>query len=473
MSDPLYQELADRIGGLIRGGTFASGSRLPSVRRLSREQRVSITTVLEAYGRLEDQGVIESRPRSGYFVKPPQILNGELPRPAKSIRGPVAVESPEIFKAVMEAVADPKVVPFGAAVPGDEIVPSRRLSSISNAVARRYGPAAFRYTMPPGRRELRTAISRRLLIAGVQADPDQIVTTQGATEALSLALRATTRPGDVVAVEAPTFFGILHLAQDLNLKVVEVPMDAQEGIDLDALEKISDRHRIKVCIVQPNFQNPLGSCMSDQAKRRLVGLAGKQDFIVIEDDLYGDLCHSGPRPRALAHFDNENRVVLCSSVSKNLAPGLRVGWIVPGRFLEQVKRLKTVHYLSTATHSELVVAEYLSGGGAERHLRRISALFSERCIRMREAVIEAFPDGTRVNQPRGGFVLWVEMPEDYDAEKLAAKALEKGISLIPGSIFSATCRLKHCLRLNCGFPWNDRAAKAVKTLGSIARSCGP
>lgn len=470
MSEPLYRELSDRIAGLIEGGTFPSGSRLPSVRRLSREQRVSVTTVLEAYGRLEDLGVIESRPRSGYFVCPPQVVNGQLPRPAKPARRPVAVRCSEIFSAIMEAVADPRVVPFGAAVPGGETVPAKRLASLTHVVERRHGAAAYGYTMAQGRHELRVVLSRRLLAAGVRADPSEIVTTQGATEALALALRATTRPGDVVAVETPTYFGILHLVKDLGLQVVEVPVDAREGIDLDALEDLAARHPFRACVVQPSFQNPVSSCMSDESKHRLAEIARRHDFAVIEDDLYSDLGHAEAHPLAVAHFDRDGRVLLCGSVSKSVAPGLRVGWIVPGRYREEVVRLKTVHYLSSVTLSDLVVAEFFSAGGAERHLRRISGIFAERCARMREAVLASFPEGTRVNQPRGGFVLWVEMPPGFDSESFAVRALEAGISLIPGSIFSPTCGLKHCLRLSCGIGWDERAANAVRTLGRMAKA---
>ncbi len=265
MTLPLYQTIADRLSLLIEGGTFPPGSRLPSVRKLSREQRVSVTTVLEAYGRLLDRGLIESRARSGYFVSPPRIIPGQLPRPVTGSSRPVAVQCSSLFEAVMDAVADPKVVLFGAAIPGDELLPTGRLASITNAVVRRHGAAAFRYMMAPGRRELRMAISRRMLSAGVDAAPESIITTQGATESMALALRATTNPGDLVAVEAPTFFGILQLIKELELKVVEIPMFASSGMDLDRLENLAVKHPLKACIVQPSYQNPLGSCMSPDA----------------------------------------------------------------------------------------------------------------------------------------------------------------------------------------------------------------
>jgi DNA-binding transcriptional MocR family regulator len=468
---PLYQNLAERLATLIAGGTFSAGSRLPSVRRMSREQRVSVTTVLEAYGRLEDQGIIESRPRSGYYVRPPQVLSGELPRAVRRAAKPVAVTHSSIFETVMDAVADTDVVPFGLAVPGDDIMPAAKLASMTNGVIRRHGAAAFRYTMAPGRRELQVALSRRYLSGGIEAPPEWILITQGATEAIALALRATTRPGDLVAVESPTYFGILQLAKDLGLRVLEIPVNATTGLDVAVFKTLLEKFQVAVCIVQPSYQNPVGSCMSDEAKRELVDLANRHDFMIIEDDLYGEISHREGRPTTVSYYDHNHRVIHCSSFSKVLAPGLRVGWVANGKYFDEMKRLKTIHYMANPTVSELVAAEFLEAGGYDRHLRRIRGLFDERCHAMREAVLESFPDGTRVNQPTGGFVLWVEMPEGFDSEEFAVKAIAAGISLVPGTIFTPTCRLRNCFRLSCGSAFDERAAKAVKTLGRLARQC--
>ena len=468
---PLYQDLADRLAALIAGGTFSAGSRLPSVRRMSREQRVSVTTVLEAYGRLEDQGVIESRPRSGYYVRPPQVLSRDLPRAARRSAKPVVVKHSSIFETVMDAVANANVVPFGLSVPGDDIMPAAKLASMTNGVIRRHGAAAFRYTMAPGRRELRVALSRRYLSAGMEVPPEWILITQGATEAIALALRATTKPGDLVAVESPTYFGLLQLAQDMGLRVLEIPVDATTGFDVATFKTMLDKFSVAACIVQPSYQNPVGSCMSDEAKMELVDLANVHDFMIIEDDLYGEICHRDGRPTTVSYFDRNHRVIHCSSFSKVLAPGLRVGWVASGKYFDELKRLKTIHYMANPTVSELVVAEFLEAGGYDRHLRRIRGLFDERCRAMREAVLEAFPDGTRVNQPAGGFVLWVEMIEGFNSEEFAVKAIAEGISLVPGTIFTPTGRLRNCFRLSCGSAFDERAAKAVKTLGRLAQQC--
>src|SRR5690606_27115125 len=209
-------------------------------------------------------------------------------------------------------------------------------------VIRKHGASAFRYTISPGRPELRLQVARRLFKSGVNVIPDEVITTMGATESLLLALQATTAPGDIVAVEMPSFFGILKLVSELGLRVVEVPVRSDDGMDLDALEKVLKNHQVKACIVQPNFQNPVGCRMSDENKKRLVQMGHESNFALIEDDLYGDLYHSGTRPTALKAYDHDGGVIHCGGVSKSISPGLRVGWILPGRWMKRVKHLKSV-----------------------------------------------------------------------------------------------------------------------------------
>lgn len=466
MEQTRYETLANRLAELIRGGTFAAGDRMPSVRQSSREHRVSISTVMEAYRRLEDTGLIEARPRSGYYVKAPSLPAARLPSIATHARKPVHIGGASLFEALMDTVSDPAVVPFAAAAPDDSIIPKAKLASISNAIFRKHGGAALRYTLPPGRRELRVAVSKRLLGAGIKASPDEIITTHGATEALLLALRATTKPGDLVAVETPTYFGILHLLRDLGLRAIEIPASPHEGFLVDAFESALKKHRVTACVVQPDFHNPIGGVMPMAAKERLARLSEQEGFTVIEDDVYGELGHEGVRNSSISLYGG--RVIHIGAISKTLAPGLRVGWIVPGPHFAEIKRLKSIQCPWNATLSELMVAEFLEAGGYDRHLRRIRQLYAVQCARMRQAVIEAFPDTCRVNQPLGGFVLWIEMPPGFDAEDFAVKAMEKQISLVPGPVFSASGGLRNCFRLSCGFAFNDRTLDAVRQLGKIA-----
>lgn len=463
---PLHQELGAKLAGLIRAGTFPAGSRFPSIRHTSREHRVSISTVMEAYRHLEDEGLIEARPRSGYFVAPPKITAERFPTTATRASKPLRLGRGSIFETIMDHAGDPAFVPFATAAPGDGIVPESRLAAITREVMRKHGAEALRYTPPQGRRELRAALSRRLFDTGLKVEPDDIVTTQGATEGLLLALRATAKAGDLVAVESPSYFGTLNLVRDLGLRVIEIPVDPRTGLVVEALASALKKHAIAACVVQPHFQNPIGSLMPEPNKKALANLADTHGFTIIEDDVYGDLAHDGGRPTSIAV--HSNRVIHCGSVSKTIAPGLRVGWMVPGAHLDEIRRLKGIQCPWNGTLSELVIAGFLDAGGYDRHLRRIRGLYAGQCAQTRDAVLRFFPDDARVNRPAGGFVLWVEMPEGFDAHAFTAAALAKGISISPGTIFSASGGLNHCFRLSCGFAFGERTLEAISTLGKLA-----
>jgi DNA-binding transcriptional MocR family regulator len=463
---PIYLNLSEKLAALIRSGTFRPGDKLPSIRQASRENRVSVTTVLESYHLLEGQGLIESRPRSGYFVRPPSYPSVPLTRAATYRGKPVRIETSAIFETVMDLVENRDVIPFAAAAPDDSIISLSKLPSLAAAVFRKYGAEASRYTPPMGRRELRLALSRRLLVCGVKAMPDEIVTTHGATEALLLALRATTKAGDLVAVESPTYFGILNLVRDLGLRAIEIPVCQKTGLCIESLRKALGKFQIAACVVQPNFQNPVGCVMPPDHKKHLANLSIIHHFTIIEDDVYGDLGHSGERSSSISLYGGD--VIHCGSISKTVAPGLRVGWVVPGQHLKQIKYLKTIQCPWNATLSELMIAELLDQGGYERHLRRIRKIYATQCAKMRDEVIRHFPQSCKVTQPAGGFVLWVEMPQGFDSEAYTVEAILRGISVVPGTIFSPTLQFKNCFRLSCGAAFVPSSFDALKTLGQLA-----
>ncbi|GAA5481971.1 PLP-dependent aminotransferase family protein [Haloferula sargassicola] len=464
---PLYRKLSSTLAGLIRAGTFPPGSRFPSIRRTSREHGVSITTAMEAYRCLEDEGYLQARARSGYYVSPPVISPDRFPTTGTRPSSPLKVTHGTLFETVIDHASGQGAVSFATAAPGKGIVPETRLASISREIIRRHGLEALSYTPPQGRWELRAALSRRLYNLGLTVAPDEIITTQGATEGLMLALRATAEPGDLIAVEAPSYFGTLNLIRDLGLRVIEIPVDPRSGLVVEALEVALKKHRIAACVVQPHFQNPIGSLMPESRKKALSALAEQHGFAIIEDDVYGDLAHDGTRPSSIAlHSD---RVIHCGSASKTIAPGLRVGWLLPGKWHAEVRRLKGIQCPWNGTLSEFVIARFLDAGGYDRHLRRIRRLYAEQCAQTREAVLSHFPEDARVNQPAGGFVLWLEMPAGFDARSYTAAALRKGIGISPGPIFSATAGLNHCFRLACGFAFGTRTLEAIATLGKLAR----
>lgn len=325
--------------------------------------------------------------------------------------------------------------------------------------------------MPPGSERLRTQIAKRSLLCGFSVCPDQVLITSGCVEAVHLALRATCRAGDTIAVESPFYFNFLQLIAEMGLKALEIPSTPREGISIEALRYAIENNKISACLVIPNFSNPLGSLMPDERKRELVQLLAAHEIPLIEDDIYGDLTFGQQRPIAAKSFDRKGLVIYCSSFSKTVAPGYRVGWAIGGRFQPEMERLKMMINLATASPTQLALAEFLATGGYDHHLRAIRRIHSRNLSQMAEAVARYFPEGTRMTHPGGSFWLWVEMPEGTDSVKLFHRALEHGISITPGAIFSLSGKYGNYIRLSSAF-WDERAERAIETLGKLAKEKG-
>lgn len=416
---------------------------------------------------LENQGWLEARPRSGFYVRP--RLASEVPEP-EAPRLPSAVTSIGLSAASARIYLDSgrdDVVHLGAAIPSTRLIPWEKLNRLAAAEARRLGPRAVAYDMAPGTERVRRAIARRYLIAGCPMSAEDLVVTSGGQEAVTLALRAVCKTGDVVAIESPMFFGILQALEVLGLRAVEIPCHARTGMDLRALELATRRHRISACVAIPQFNNPQGSLMPEENKKALLDLLGKRGIPLIEDDIYGEL-HFGPnRPRPAKTFDTRGLVLMCASVSKTLAMGLRVGWIAPGRFRDTVLRAKRSTSVASATLPTHVVAGFLESGGYDHHLRSLRNALRQQLARVSEAVAQTFPKGVRISRPQGGLVLWVELPRGVDALRLHEQASTDRISIAPGPLFSARGNFRNCIRLNCGEPWSPQHARALTILGHL------
>lgn len=464
----IYEKIADRIAHLIRKGTYRPGGRVPSVRGLSRQMQVSISTVVKAYFHLENIGLIEARPQSGYYVRhQPVHVVGE-PEHTIVPAVPTLVSVNELVMMVMRDAGNPDLVPLGLAAPNPEYLPVDKLNRILSQVARRNRSQGISYEFPPGSERLRVQLAQRALKSGCSLTPDQIMITSGCQEGVMLALRAVCRPGDTVAIESPVFYNLLQIIEMLDLKALEIPTDPNNGISLSALRYALEHNPVHACLVIPNFNNPLGSRMPDDNKRELVRLLSTRDIPLVEIDVYGDLGFSNERPCVAQSFDTKGLVIHCSSFSKTLAPGYRVGWVVPGRFKEKIERLKAVSNIATATLPQLALAEFLVTGGYDQYLRKIRVIYGRQVALMAQAVERFFPEGTRVGSPSGGFVLWVEMPERVDSIRLYELALQAGITIAPGRIFSASGKYSNYIRLNAAY-WSRRIADAVAVIGGLAK----
>ncbi|MCW5662877.1 MAG: PLP-dependent aminotransferase family protein [Piscinibacter sp.] len=463
-----YEQLADDMAQAIREGLLRPGDRLPSVRETCLRRGVSPATVFQAYGLLETRGLIEARPRSGFYVQAARRAPRAVPQAAVPKTEATEVAVSALAFDLLESTRDPAVVPLGSAFPGAHLFPIEVLARSGARAMRRLKPQQITSALTAGDDKLRQSLRRRYALQGIPLAADELVITNGAMEALNLCLQAVTQPGDVVVIESPTFYAALQVLERLKLRAVEVATDPAEGVDLDALAGVLARERVAACWLMPTFQNPLGALMPVARKQDLVALLARHGVPLIEDDVYGELYADVRRPPPAKAFDSDGLVLHCSSFSKCLAPGYRVGWAAAGRFARDVQRLKMMSSLATSIPPQLAIADYLLQGGYDRHLRRLREALAEEQLRVRRLIERHFPVRTRVTRPAGGYFLWLELPPDTDALALHHRAMAAGISTAPGVLFSADRRFTHHLRLNVGHPGDERIDAAIRTVGEVA-----
>ncbi|MBB3195450.1 aminotransferase-like domain-containing protein [Roseateles terrae] len=466
-----YEALAEALAESMAAGQLRPGDRLPSVREASRDRGVSPSTVFEAYYLLEARGLIEARPRSGYFVR-----HAAAPQPEPSASSPESrerqVEVSELVFQVLGLARNRALTPLGSAFPSPALFPLPKLALALGRATRHLDPWRTIEDLSPGSPELRRQLALRYLTSGCRVDADEVVITNGAMEALNLCLEVVTQPGDLVAIESPTFYGALQALERRGLKAVEVATNPRTGLDVDALASVLEKHPVKACWLMPNFQNPLGSLMPDEAKARLVALLESHRVPLIEDDVYGELYFSR-RPRPAKAWDRSGLVLHCSSFSKSLAPGFRLGWAAAGKFAQEVGRRKLMSTLATPVPIQEGLSEYLQRGGYDRHLRQLRQTLAQHQQQVLRGIARHFPAGTRVTQPEGGYFVWVELPSQIDALELHRLALSHDISIAPGHLFSADHRFSHHLRVNFGHPDHPKVEASLKTLGQIAKALSP
>lgn len=467
--DHLYLEVSDRIEQLISNKSLRVGDRLLSVRALSKEQGISLSTAFQAYYHLESKGLIEARPQSGYYVRfsPQHTLS--MPSSCKPSEEAVPVSIDDMISGVYRDLRSSKLLSLALGSPSHELLPAAKLNKAVVHALRSSPDSCLSYEDVQGNVALRQQIARQSFNWGGSLGEDDIVITAGCMEALSLSLKAVTSPGDAVAIESPTYFGIFQVMESLGLQVVEIPTDPVTGIDLDCLESSISRFDIKACLFVCNFNNPMGSCLPDQKKKQLVEMLAKKEIPLIEDDIYGELFFGKTRPRTCKPYDKKGLVIQCGSFSKCLAPGYRIGWAMPGRFKERVIQLKRMNNVSTNTLSQTAIAHFLANGRYELHLRHLRKALHTNCLRYVQAISTYFPEGTRVSRPQGGFALWIEMTPKADGYRVHKTALKNNIGVAPGQIFSSKGQFANCFRISFGLPYSERVEGAIKTLGEIVR----
>ena len=468
-TEHIYLQFAEMLEQQIMDQTYKIGDKLPSVRKFSNEHGISVSTVLQSYYHLDAKGLIESRPQSGYYVRfnpskfPPKV---EKSNPLQTVK---TKDVETIIGEVYDDFNMQGIVKFSLSVPAPEILPLAQLNKAMVQALRELPANGTSYEQVQGNADLRRQIARAAIHWGGHISPDELVTTSGCINAVTYSLMAITQPGDMIAVESPVYFGILRFAQSIGLKVLELPTDPDTGVDPADVKKALEANNIKACFFVTNFSNPLGYCMPDDQKESLVRLLSKHGVPLIEDDLYGDVYFGKKRPKSCKSFDEEGNVLWCSSISKTLAPGYRVGWVAPGKYMEKIKRQKLYHGITSATAQQAAVANFMATGRYEAHLRKLRQVLHSNSLKCIRLIGEHFPKGVKVSNPQGGFIIWVELDKKIDTYQLYQEALHHKISIAPGTMFSLQDRYQNCLRLSYGMLWTVDVEKALKKLGGLVK----
>lgn len=463
----LYEQISHRILEQIRSGTFAVGERLPSVRQLSELFSVSVNTVIQSYRQLEVEGYLEARPQSGFFVLSADLDAIPEPDAARFPLLPVEVSLSEQVLRYMELHARKDLVRFGIALPSPEVLPVKRVMQTLQEVIRRQPNDVWDYLHPNGTGVLLHHLARRSLPYDVALAPEDIIVTSGCMEAMALALRCVSRPGDSIAVESPTYYGSLLLLESHERRAIEVPTRAHEGMCLEKLEKIFAEGRVAACMFSANAQNPLGFTMPMERKRALVALSEKYQIPLIENDIWGDTVYDAEQAIPAKAFDRQGLVIYCNSFSKTLIPGFRIGWAAPGRFHRRFRELKQLSTITSASAPQIVLGRLMESGFYAQHIRELRVTLRNQVKDLAREVSRSFPVGTRISSPTGGCVLWIRLPSGVDSNLLFEQAVEVGIHVFPGLVFSVERAHRNYLRLNAGSPVTPKITQAIRELGRL------
>ena len=463
----LYQQVIDFVDYQEQSGALRPGDKLPSLRKLSRQFDISVPTVKQAYVELERQGTISARPQSGYYLKAKQARTLLPMRATWASCEPAEISCRSLIEQVYEAVHVPGSVALGISNPVNAHPPDKTLARLMRSVLSRVSEKAVSYGPINGDPKLRLNLASRYQEHGVLINHEDVIITNGAQEALSIALQCVAERGDIVAVESPCYFGQIELIESLGMKALEVYTCTGEGVCVAELAKVIAKHPVKACLFSTAISNPLGSMMTDKQRQAMVNLLEKNNIVLIEDEVYSDLYFTEKRPVPAQLYSKKGLVLTCSSFSKTAAPGYRVGWLLPGKFEEKAKRIKRAQSCSTSMLQQWTLSEYVMSGEYDRHLQVLRKTLRYNCERMRALIAEHFPEQVCISKPKGGSVLWLRCRSHVDTSRLFNQAIAQGINFAPGEIFSPSGKYKNFMRISYGVQWSEKIDQAVKVLGKL------
>ncbi len=460
----LYQTLVSDLMQQIKNGTYKIGEKLPSIRALHKKLGVSISTVYKTYIELESMGVVEARPKSGYFVKPGPLLNP--PAIVKTLPVIREINFSSIVIAVLKDLNNPDMIQLGSSTTSHELLPVKQLTRITRAVNAQKMKSLISYSMADGNPGMKRQLARLFMGTMGNTARHDIIITSGCMEAVTISLMALAEKNDTILIESPAHFGFLKLLKELGLNIVEAPVDPITGIDLNQFEKIVKSEKITACLVMSNFQNPTGALMPEGNKKEFVKTAAEYNVPVIEDNILSELYYGKTRPSSLKKYDIWDNVISCSSFSKTIAPGLRIGWLAaPEKYRKKILSIKSGISISSSNLNQYIITEFLKSGAYDRFMRTLRNKLRKQIFKVAQAVKKYFPEETRVSMPEGGSLLWIQLPCDVNGIELYKTARKKQISIIPGQVCSGSGKFKNYIRLGCGSLFDKNMEQGIKTLG--------
>ncbi|VXB89133.1 MULTISPECIES: aminotransferase-like domain-containing protein [Chryseobacterium] len=464
-----YQIFTSVIEEKIKSGVLTSGDRLPSVREIKEQYQLSITSVQNGYDYLVMKGWVENRPRSGFFVtiKTNENIPEDLPKLSPTIRNS---EFDEKVKLTSKSGKSFEKISFNTAAPTDLLVPQKLILRKIQEVIRKKGSSILRYYPVNGSEILRNQIASRATKFGCKINSEQLIITDGALQALYIALASVTQSGDVIAVESPCVFSVLEVISNLKLKIIEVPVHYKTGFDVDYLKDAVTKNNIRAVVVTPSFHNPTGILMSDEAKKELAMIGQNNEIPIIENDIYGDIYFDGERPSTICKFDTEGWVMTYSSFSKTLAPGIRLGWLNTGRFFEQAERIKFSLGRSVAPIFQELMIQLLEENSYERHLRFFRKQLEIQCVELLNALRLYFPKESYFHRPQGGYSIWGRLPKDINMPDFYKFCENQKIAFTPGDTFSYTDAYSHHFRIIFADKITPESILRLKIIGEKVQS---
>ena len=375
------------------------------------------------------------------------------------------------IRATFKLLADPEIISFAGGAPSPDLFPTAELEEISARIFRDNGVKALQYGITEGYGPLQDFVKARLVKQGIIKEKDAVIITTGGQQVIDLTARALVNEGDVVAVERPSFVGGLNNFRSYNARLADVPV-AEDGLDLDAFEELLKKEKVRLLYTIPTFQNPSGITMSLKKRQRLLEMAEKYDFFILEDNPYGELRYRGEEVPTIKSMDEKGRVIYAGSFSKILSPGLRIGFTSAREdILEKMAVIKQIVDVHTPVLNQMIAYEFVTNYDIDAHIQRSRELYGHKCAVMLEAMDGCFPEYCRYTRPEGGIFLWCTLPERFDSQELFNRGVEKKVAFVPGSSCMIDLNRKYSeFRLNYSNSSDENIVRGINILAEVIKN---